>query len=73
MAIAPEIVNPAAAVDDLRHIREVEARVLAGAAQRINEQLERARQLGLIDEHGNRLFSDLPEDMQPGAQRDFGG
>jgi hypothetical protein len=51
----------------------LEARLLAGAAVRIRADIEEAQRLGIIDEHGNLLSDELPEDMQPGAQRDFGG
>jgi hypothetical protein len=59
--------------EELEDFRALQARLLAGAAERIHASVERAQQLGLIDEHGNLLFTDLPEDMQPGAERDFGG
>jgi hypothetical protein len=28
---------------------------------------------GIIDEQGNRIRTDLPEDMREGSDRDFGG
>jgi len=34
---------------------------------------ESAEQLDIVHERGNRWFDDLPEDIQAGAQRDFGG
>jgi hypothetical protein len=72
MATNPEISEPTPTVeDDLVHMREVEARVLAGAYERIHAEVVRAQQLGIIDEHGNLLSDDLPDDMQPGAERDF--
>jgi hypothetical protein len=52
---------------------EMEARLLAGARERIRADVAEAERLGLIDAAGNLLFEDLPEDMQPGAKRDFGG
>jgi hypothetical protein len=52
-------------VDDLAHAREVEARVLDGAYDRIRADMERARQLGLIDEHGNRVSKEWPPEMRP--------
>ena len=51
----------------------LEARLLVGAAIRIRADIEEAQRLGIIDEHGNLLSDELPDDMQPGAQRDFGG
>ncbi len=73
MATKPRELDTPPVADDLAHMREVEAHVLAGAYDRIYASVERAKQLGLIDDKGNLLFTDLPDDMQPGAQRDFGG
>ncbi len=51
----------------------MEVRLLAGAKERINADVAEAMRLGLIDAEGNLLFDDLPDDMQPGANRDYGG
>lgn len=58
---------------DLEDFRSLQARLLAGAAERIQADLQRARELGIIDEDGNRISKEWPPDMQPGAKRDFGG
>jgi len=49
------------------------AQVLA-AGNKIAES-ERAEMIrkGIIDEHGNLLKTELPEDMRKDADRDFGG
>jgi hypothetical protein len=73
MATEPRVIESSSAESELEDFRALQARLLAGAAERIHASVERAQQLGLIDEHGNLLFTDLPEDMQPGAERDFGG
>ncbi|MBM3755633.1 MAG: hypothetical protein FJW38_16805 [Acidobacteria bacterium] len=39
-------------------------------ARLAGEELER---LGITDQFGNRIRTDLPEDMKEGADRDFGG
>lgn len=44
-----------------------------GAAERIHAAVRELKELGLIDEKGNRIRKDLPEDMKEGAERDFGG
>jgi len=31
------------------------------------------KERGIVDENGNRVRTDLPEDMKEGADRDFGG
>ncbi len=72
MATNPKVLDPSPIADE-EDFDAVLARVLAGAKGRIQEQIERAQALGLIDDEGNLLSDDLPEDMKPGAQRDFGG
>ena len=58
---------------ELEDFRALQKRLLAGAAERIHADIQRAIELGVIDEHGNRLSKEWPPDMQPGAKRDFGG
>ena len=48
-------------------------RVLEEGGKRIRRSCERAIALGIIDKEGNRIKKELPADMQPGADRDFGG
>ncbi|MGO9776461.1 MAG: hypothetical protein ACLQGT_03385 [Terracidiphilus sp.] len=48
-------------------------RVLEEGAKRIRASCERLIALGFYDKDGNRLKKELPADMQPGADRDFGG
>jgi len=49
------------------------ARVREEGAKRIHRSCERLEALGIIDKDGNRLKKELPADMLPGADRDFGG
>ena len=51
----------------------VMARVREEGAKRIKRAVERAIALCIIDKDGNLLRNDLPPDMVPGADRDFGG
>jgi hypothetical protein len=51
----------------------IEKRVREEGAKRIRRSVERAIAMGIIDKDGNRLKKELPADMQPGADRDFGG
>lgn len=51
----------------------VMARVREEGAKRIRRSVERAIVMGIIDKDGNLLKKELPADMQPGADRDFGG
>jgi len=55
--------------EELKDFRALQARLLAGAAERIHADIERAIELGMIDEQGSRLWKEWPPDMQPGAQR----
>ncbi|HUD12491.1 MAG TPA: hypothetical protein VMQ56_02455 [Terracidiphilus sp.] len=52
---------------------ELEKRLLEEGAKRIRRSCERAEALGIIDKEGNLLKKELPADMLPGADRDFGG
>jgi hypothetical protein len=47
--------------------------LLEGAAERIHAAVRELKELGIVDEKGNRVRTDLPEDMKEGADRDFGG
>jgi len=40
---------------ELEDFRALQARLLAGAEERIQADMQRARELGVIDEHGNRI------------------
>jgi hypothetical protein len=51
----------------------VMARVLEEGGKRIRASVERLIAMGFYDKDGNRLKKELPADMQPGADRDFGG
>jgi hypothetical protein len=46
---------------------------LEGAAERIHAAVRELKELGIVDEHGKRVRTDLPDDMKEGADRDFGG
>jgi hypothetical protein len=53
--------------------RALMARVLEEGGKRIRRSVERLEAMGFYDKDGNRLKKELPADMQPGADRDFGG
>jgi hypothetical protein len=48
-------------------------RVLEEGGKRIRRSVDRLIAMGFYDKDGNRLKKELPADMQPGADRDFGG
>ncbi len=51
----------------------LEARLLKGAGERIRAFVEEAQRRGLMDAEGRRISKEVPDDMKPGADRDFGG
>jgi hypothetical protein len=51
----------------------IDKRVREEGAKRIHRSVERLIAMGFYDKDGNRLIKELPADMQPGADRDFGG
>ncbi|MGA3264340.1 MAG: hypothetical protein ABSC47_09890 [Terracidiphilus sp.] len=61
---SPEFLAEQAAID--KRVREE-------GAKRIRRSCERLIALGIVDKDGNRIKKELPADMQPGADRDFGG
>lgn len=47
--------------------------LLESVTKRIHAAVRELRVRGIIDEHGNRIRTDLPEDMKESSERDFGG
>lgn len=45
----------------------------AAAVERGKAAVRKLQELGIIDSQGHRIRTDLPEDMQEGLDRDFGG
>jgi hypothetical protein len=46
---------------------------LSGAGERVREAAAELERLGIANPDGSRVRKDLPEDMRPNADRDFGG
>jgi hypothetical protein len=46
---------------------------LQAAGERVKAAAEELERLGIADSEGRRIRTDLPKDMQDGADRDFGG
>jgi hypothetical protein len=59
--------------EHLAEHRALMDRVLEEGGKRIRRSVQRAIAMGIIDKEGNLLKKELPADMQPGADRDFGG
>ena len=53
--------------------RKLTKRVLTAGFHGILQSCKQAEVLGILDASGNLLPQALPADMQPGADRDFGG
>ena len=73
MAIAIKVKANSEVEADREPIDALIDRMLAGAKDRIHADVLEAQRLGIIDAQGNLLSNELPDDMRPGAQRDFGG
>ena len=59
-------------LDDQAEIDEFTRLWIASCQPQVQEDLRRLRQLGVVDEQGNRISTALPADMKdPGM--DFGG
>ena len=46
---------------------------LQSAGERTKAAAEELERLGIADREGQRIRTDLPDDMKKGADRDFGG
>ena len=49
------------------------AQEIRKAGERARAAFERLKERGILDENGELISKELPADMQPGADRDFGG
>ena len=72
---APKAVSPKKTYSSeyLAEHRALMDRVLEEGGKRIRRSVDRLIAMGFYDKDGNRLKKELPADMQPGADRDFGG
>jgi hypothetical protein len=53
--------------------RIVDAQEARKAGERVKTAFKRLRDPGIVNENGELLSQELPPDMRPGAERDFGG
>jgi hypothetical protein len=65
MAIDRKALEPLRTTNHHDNFDAVIARVLSGARDRIQADIRRAEELGIIDEHGNRVSKEWPPEMQP--------
>jgi uncharacterized protein YnzC (UPF0291/DUF896 family) len=59
-------------LDNQAEIDEFTRIWIASCRPQVEEDLRRLRELGVVDEQGNRVSPDVPEDMED-PQTDFGG
>jgi hypothetical protein len=60
-------------IDNDQELDSLLAQVHAVGEKICHGQVQEAIRLGIVDDKGNLLKKELPEDMQEGADRDFGG
>ena len=59
--------------DDDAQLDAFTEQLITAGMERVRAETEELRRRGLIDENGNLLLKELPPDMRPGSDRDFGG
>ena len=73
MATAPPSCAEERSEAQLLSWEERRSAVLAQGVQRMHDEVHRMMNLGIVNERGNLLRQDLPPDMSPQVERDFGG
>jgi len=69
----PAVTRKTLSPEYLAEQEAITKRVREEGAKRIQRSAERLVAMGFYDKDGNRLKKELPADMQPGSDRDFGG
>jgi hypothetical protein len=60
-------------LDDEREMDALVDQMFTVGLARVKTEGDEFRRKGLLDSQGNLLVKELPDDMQEGADRDFGG
>lgn len=60
-------------LDDEREIDAFDQQVIDAGMERVRADREKLRAQGLLEDDGKLRLIELPEDMRPGSERDFGG
>jgi hypothetical protein len=60
-------------LDDEDEMDEFDRQIISAGLARVRAESAELIRRGLMDEEGNMLTSELPPDMRPGSERDFGG
>jgi hypothetical protein len=59
--------------DDPEEQERFRAQEIRKAGERAKAAFDRLKEQGILDANGELVSKELPADMQPGADRDFGG
>jgi hypothetical protein len=65
--------TPVSPLTDESTYEERLAYVMSCGRANLEAEMKRLQSLGIIDDKGNLLIEELPADMVPGSDRDFGG
>ncbi len=60
-------------LDDEHELDAFDDQVIAAGLERVRAEGDELRRKGILDSEGNLVVTELPADMQEGADRDFGG
>ena len=60
-------------LDDEREMDEFDRQVIFAGMDRVRTEIADMQRKGLLDAEGKLTLTELPRDMQEGAERDFGG
>jgi hypothetical protein len=60
-------------LDDEREMDALVDQMFTVGLARVKAEGDELRRKGVVDSQGNPVAKELPEDMQEGADRDFGG
>ena len=59
--------------DNESEVDAFDQQVIASGMERVRADRAELRAKGLLGDDGKLLLTELPDDMKPGAERDFGG
>ena len=73
MPITKRLTIDTVSLDDRHEMDVFDEQVITAGIESVRAEGDKLRSDGLLDEQGNLLVKALPEDMQEGSRRDFGG
>jgi hypothetical protein len=60
-------------LDDEGELDALDDQIITAGLERVRAEGDELRRRGILDSEGKLLVTELPADMQEGADRDFGG